>query len=139
MRWAMGVGAGIILFSLILLGCTDTVVEPTPSGPVQTNVHLWTGFENRRVQITVDSVLQFHAFLSPAVPLAGPVAIFRSDYARTAHRMIIVRDSCLCLSIPPKRDTVDFTLGESGEYWIGLGVAADTVYMVLQDSAFGYL
>lgn len=131
----------ILFYFLLIAGC-DTV---EPDETVDLQVHLQSGFGGHQVTIHFNRKLYYSAKLDSSEPLAGPVARFLTELPRDSNEAQVywTRPIPGLVGLTGSR-TLDFSLGESETYWIGLtllwgGNNPDSLIFVVQDSAFLYL
>jgi hypothetical protein len=127
--WRIGL---FVLCPLLLIACSEDKIINTTNNTVTVTFDLHNGFEERTFSILVDTIFYFQASLSPAVPFAGPVARFRTILTREKHILKV------SWSDTWKIDSVEFTLGQSSQYFIGLELRADTLLIEVRDEPYLY-
>lgn len=132
----------IFLAAILLLLSTSCTEENTVSPSdelVSVQVDLQYGFEGHLVSIEFNGHEYFSAELSESVPLAGPLATFSSHLPRGLNRFYTFWRADGYQIGPFYEDSVDFQLDDAERYFLGVGLYADTLDVVVQDSAFLYL
>ncbi|HZY10802.1 MAG TPA: hypothetical protein VFF29_06565, partial [Bacteroidota bacterium] len=116
--------------------CTDQKVVNYIDNTVRVTFDLQAGFQDHSVRIDIDTAIYFQAILSAAVPFAGPIASFTTELTREQHHMAVVWGNGFPTTMI---DTVTFTLAQSPQYFVGLRIQADTVWIKIQDRPFEYM
>lgn len=126
----------LALCLLIFCACTDQTILSYVDNTVRVTFDLQEGFQDHSVSVYIDSVSYFRAILSPAVPLAGPIARFVTVLTREQHHLTVVWGNGFPTT---KSDTVTFILSQSPQYYVGLRIQADTLWIKIQDRPFSYI
>lgn len=121
---------------LFLLACNDTGSVIVPDNTVSVRFDLQEGFEDHSVSISIDSILYFRAILSPAVPFAGAIATFNTFLTRDQHHLKVLWYKG---GPPLNSGSINFTVGQAAQYFIGLKIQFDTLVVDIQDHPFGYI
>ena len=127
------------LFTLIILllfnSCTDESTTNSLDELIKARIDLQSGFAGNYVIIKGNDEIIFNAQLSESVPLAGPLATFTTYLPKGNNKMFIL----WTLNYPFLRDSIEFILEDTGNYFIGLQLLDDKIFFQIQDDEFHYL
>ena len=128
----------LLLIIISFLACTEENILAPPNELKVVQFDLQYGFEDKYVSITVDTTNHFSARLSPAAPLAGPLATFTTPLEKGEH-MLIISTHSLESVFHSFSDTTSISIGESQKYFIGIQKYPDSTIVQVQDSSFFYI
>jgi hypothetical protein len=124
-----------VFLPLFLFSCSEDEIVDATDNSVMVSFELQSGFESKTVRISIDSIIYFQASLSSGVPFAGPEAQFSTILSREKHILIVSWwESFATYRI----DSVEFALGQSAKYFIGLNIISDTLSVDIRDSSYLY-
>jgi len=134
----------MFLLAVLLLSCQHNSMSPeTQDGALksgtQLQIDLQQGFAGKYVRVELNDEVQFRAWFSNIVSLAGPEATFTSYTSEKKNRITVFWRCANPNDCGNVQDSEEINLGNLEKYYIGIAVSGDSIILVVQDTPFLYL